>query len=322
MLIQKLTLICASVTIAVLTACGGANMSGAIGPRKEKTDKSGAKDASAPAVVTGAYLYCDYSPTDNQGDGKAVGCSVMTAENVRMEASSVEGIDYEAESGGKTYPPSKTNTPIWGAVWTGLTNLSSTTFHASVSTFDKQVVPLSCTAVPCKSAPFNITSKTPPGKSPKAKISVLTGIWRGNGNNWYLTSEGNPANLTLKTTRNPAEPDDLCDSSGQVVSKNTAQNRMKSFALSNAVNPLTGLATSIISTWLSNDFDNSRSLTSIDAPACVRPIGGELVRSGRNCAVAILRLSGTNVLSAAVFPVSSSASIEKQLEPFRSDACR
>ncbi len=296
-------------------------MSGAISPRKEKTDKSGAKDASAPAVVTGAYLTCDYSPTDNEDDGKAVGCSVMTAANVRMDPSSVESIDYEAESSGRTLPPSKTNTPIWGAVWTGLTNLSSTTFQASISTFDKQVVPLSCTAVPCQSAPFNITPTTP-GKSPKAKINGLTGIWRGNGNNWYLTSEGNPVGLTLKTTRNPAEPDDLCDSSGQVVNKNTAQNRMKSFALSNAMNPLTGLATSMISTWLGADFDNSRSLTSIDAPACVKPIGGDLVRSGRNCAVAILRLSGTNVLSAAVFPVSSSTLIENQLKPFRSDTCR
>jgi hypothetical protein len=77
MLIQKLTLICASVSIAVLTACGGANMSGAISPRKEKTDKSGAKDASVPAVVTGAYLTCDYSSKDDSADSQGVGCSAI-----------------------------------------------------------------------------------------------------------------------------------------------------------------------------------------------------------------------------------------------------
>lgn len=76
MLIKYLTLICASLIVTILASCGGANMSGFISPRKEKTDKSGAREVSEPAVVTGSYLTCDYSAKDDTGESQAVGCSM------------------------------------------------------------------------------------------------------------------------------------------------------------------------------------------------------------------------------------------------------
>jgi hypothetical protein len=315
MLIQKLTLICASVSIAVLTACGGANMSGAISPRKEKTDKSGAKDASAPAVVTGAYLYCDYSPTDNQGDGKAVGCSVMTAENAKMEASSVEGIDYEAESGGNTYPPSKTNTPIWGALWTSLTKLSSTTFHASVSTFDEQVIPLSCTSVPCKSAPVGATSKKL-GKSPtKPMVTGISGVWPGNNSKWYTTGYNSAG---LKVASQPAGPDEYCDTTGNVVSESEAESRMRQF-IDDHVYTLYKLVTEITSINV-DAAPSLRNATSDPGPSCVKILNSQRVRKGSHCSVAIVERDGSNVLSALVFPTTSHASAENQLRGL--PACR
>ena len=109
MLIQKLTLICASVTIAVLTACGGASMSGAIGPRKEKTDKSGAKDASAPAVVTGAYLTCDYSSKDDSGESQGVGCSAKDPSgNVIQPTASNKLAFYRTFKNGAYLKPDRT----------------------------------------------------------------------------------------------------------------------------------------------------------------------------------------------------------------------
>jgi hypothetical protein len=308
MRIQKLTLICASVSIAVLTACGGANMSGAISPRKEKTDKSGAKDASAPAVVTGAYLYCDYSPTDNQGDGKAVGCSVMTAENVRMESSSVEGIDYEAESGGKTYPPSKTNTPIWGALWTSLTKLSSTTFHASVSTFDKQVVPLSCTAVPCRSAPVTATSMAPEKSPKKTTLTGIKGVWPGKNSKWYTTGFNSAG---LQVASQPAGPDEYCYTDGKVVSESDAESRMRQF-IDDHVYTLYKFVTEITSINV-DAAPSLRNATTEPMPKCVKIFNSQRVRKGSHCSVAIVERDGSSVLSALVFPTTSHDSAETQL---------
>ena len=306
--IQKLTLICASLGVAVLASCGGANMSGATSPRKDKTDTSGGKRASTPAVVTGAYLTCDYSPADNQGDGKAVGCSVMTAENVRMESASVESIDYKAESSGQTFPPSKTNTPIWGAVWASLTNLSSTTFHASIATSDKPAIPLSCTGVPCRSAPVNTTSLAP-GKSPsKTTVTGITGIWPGKNTNWYTTGYNNAG---VKIANQSAGPDEYCYTDGKVVSESEAESRMIKF-VDNHVYTLYKIPTQLSSI----DVDSAtslRSATSDPMPSCVKILSSQRVRKGSHCSVAIVQRLGSAVLSALVFPTSSHDSAETQL---------
>lgn len=305
---RNMTLIYASLSFALLVSCGGANMSGAISPRKEKTDTSGRKDAPSPSVVTGAYLTCDYSPTDDQADSKAVGCSVMSAENVRIAPESVDSLNFEATSSAvRSFAPSKINTSLWGAVWDSLTNLSSTTFHADISVAGESI-PLSCSGVPCKSPPHTPTVTKPVTKTPSPRITGLKGIWPGNNSKWYTTGYNS---VGMQVAAQPAPPDDYCDNGGNVVGEREAESRMREF-IKYKVNPIFQVLTEISSVNV-DSAPELRNATSDAMPACVKLFGGQKVRTGSSCAVAIVERRGSNVLSALVFPVSAKAEAERQL---------
>jgi hypothetical protein len=176
MLIQKLTLICASVTIAVLTACGGANMSGGVSPRKEKTDKSGAKDASAPAVVTGAYLFCDYSPRDNTSEADAVGCSMELNGNKVTPTTQNKLAFYSSKAGGAYKKPDKTNTSS-GHQALFLTAKEDFPRTRYLATFANRygVDEFFCDSVPC-------TKPVISDPVPTHLLLQVDGIWRADGN--------------------------------------------------------------------------------------------------------------------------------------------
>lgn len=120
MLIKNLTLICASLIVTILASCGGANMNGFISPRKEKTDKSGGREVSEPAVVTGSYLTCDYSPRDVDDAGQdAIGCRVSRADDKNMALTTSSDFQfYRSFNGGSYTKPSLTNSASgWQAVF-------------------------------------------------------------------------------------------------------------------------------------------------------------------------------------------------------------
>jgi hypothetical protein len=285
-------------------------MSGSAGGgRKDKKDLSGGKEVSAPSVVTGAYLTCDYSPTDDQSDPKEVGCSVMSAENVRIDPAMVDSLNFEAtSSAGRSFAPSKINTSLWGAVWDSLTNLSSTTFHSDISLAGESI-PLSCLGVPCKSPPYKPSVTKPVNNNPTTKkITGLKGIWPGKNSKWYTTGVNSAG---LNVADQPAPADDYCDNSGNVVTENEAETRMRNF-IKNHVHTVYQFLTEITSVNV-DDSPSTRSATSDSMPSCVQLFNSQKVRRGMNCSVAIVKRAGSNVLSALVFPKDARADAELQL---------
>jgi hypothetical protein len=205
MLIQKLTLICAFVSIAVLTACGGANMSGAISPRKEKTDKSGAKEASAPAVVTGAYLYCDYSPRDVDGPDKdAIGCSVNDPSGKIMALTNSGTFRFfRSVNGGSYTAPSLSNSASgWQAVFKHAKSETARSkfivSHPNGSGFDELV---------CEGTQLPCNEQIIPKITPMYLSSPINGIW--------ISDDGTPTNKTLDPATE-MDPTLFCDSGGDI----------------------------------------------------------------------------------------------------------
>lgn len=274
MLIQKLTLICASVSIAALTACGGANMSGAISPRKEKTDKSGAKDASAPAVVTGAYLYCDYSPRDVDGaDKDAIGCSVNdpSGKVMALTNSGTFGF-FRSVNGGSYTAPSLTNSASgWQAVFKHAKSETARSkyivSYANGSGFDELVC--EGTQLPCNE---QITPKT----TPMYLSFPVNGIW--------ISDNGIPTSKTLDPST-PMDPTLFCDSSGTPRDGNAVWEealKKKSPILGGIITPFTG------GTVIENA--NRFSLSSDAFCAIKKKNTKSIVTSGNRCHIMVLQI--------------------------------
>jgi hypothetical protein len=212
MLIQKLTLICASVSIALLTACGGANMSGAISPRKEKTDKSGAKDASAPAIVTGAYLTCNYSPTDATSGNNAVGCSVIDGGSPVIPDATNKLAFYRSVNNGPYLKPNKNNTSSGHqAVFTGpKVEINSSRYLAMMSN-QYGMDEFRCDSLPCNS-PITMNAK------PSFVRLDINSLWR-------MDNSVNSAINAMPFLFNYIDASAYCDASGQAkIGSNPALN--------------------------------------------------------------------------------------------------
>jgi hypothetical protein len=280
MRIQKLTLICASVSIAMLAACGGANMSGAISPRKEKTDKSGAKDASAPAVVTGAYLYCDYSPRDVDGPDKdAIGCSVNDPSGKIMALTNSGTFQFfRSVNGGSYTAPSLTNSASgWQAVFKHSKSETARSkyivSYANGSGFDELV---------CEGAQLPCNEQITPKTTPMYLSSALNGIW--------ISDDGILTDKTLDPST-AMDPTLFCDSGGTLrYSKAVWEEAAKKQS------PILGGIVTVFTGGTVIENANRFSLPSDAFCAIKKKNTKSIVTSGNSCHIMVLKNKKDNRL--------------------------
>jgi len=206
----QLTTICAITLLGLMTGCGGAGMSGAAGTsRKEKQDDSGRTDASTPAVVTGAYLTCNDSPEDSQGNNDAVGCSMIANGATVTPTPANKLAFYRSKDGGPYQKPDKSNTASGhqALFYKAKTETAKTRY---IATYANQwgVDEISCNNLPCNQAVKIGT--TPEFLSIEPQATTQFGAWSMDSG--YISTVNTLKKMGIDL--NFIEPDSYCDRSG------------------------------------------------------------------------------------------------------------
>jgi hypothetical protein len=252
-------------------------MSGDSGTSKDKKKKDDAVaiDAADPYVVTGAYLTCALA------DGaKDVGCSLLDSTGERIKPTQVDSLDYSASvAGGAPIDETQRETNKWGAVWSGLSQLSKTKFNAAV-TLDGKDHDFSCTGMPCTSRPSGSLS-----------LTGLKGMIQSYNSALYVRDHLSD------------DPDVFCSSKGdpisdkvEPISEKTLEVMAISYTPKNS-NMFTGdfwQATGssfagVVKVWSLSD--KPKIISQFDNPFCLITKGSQLYFEGSKCIVAGVRRS-------------------------------
>lgn len=270
MLRQSLTLMFALAGFGLLSGCGGTSMSGDSGTNKDKKKKDDAVaiDAADPYVVTGAYLTCALA------DGaKDVGCSLLDSTGERIKPIQVDSLEYSATvAGGAPIQPTQLETNKWGAVWTGLSQLSKTKFSSIVKLAGKDH-DFSCTGVPCTSRPSGSFS-----------LTGMKGMIQSYNSGLYVRDHLSD------------QPDVFCDNNGDPISEKALEGRMVSYQPKNS-NMFRGDFWEAKGSGVGSFFkvwslsSAPKKIDQFNDPFCLITKGSQLYFEGSKCIVAGVRRS-------------------------------
>jgi len=272
MTLRQLSLICtvtaASFMTSIMVSCGGGAMSGGADAQKGKKSAESDDDATDPQVIAGAYLTCDYTSEAN----KEVGCNLSSA-GTKITPTKSERIDYVANTGATEAPPTSQNAS-YSAVFSGLKNISTTTFLARLYRKSTKISEWSCdgSKLPCKPAVSRGTGGPPPPPPPKPALQNLSGYWSGGDSMTDSFIEGSKAEV-------------FCDRNG-VKSKTEIVEAFKKW---NSI-----LASGSI---MANRPSESQKINSVqNMPACKKTI-----KQGPGCKAVPVRLRGSNILTVLIY---------------------
>jgi hypothetical protein len=291
MLRQSLTLLFALGAFGLLSGCGGAAMSGDSGTNKgKKKDDAVAIDAAEPYVVTGAYLACDYSPSDDAKGSKAIGCSILDDAGKRVAPSAAHELSFEAKTAGMSgTKPDLENTTNWSAVWQNIQKPAGTIFSGKIlDRQSKAVVESFECEFPCK--PTKAASK------------------------FTLAFNAYDSGKYLETGR--WKPDDMCDQNGNPISsKQLADKACASF------NSFQSFGQCFTRSFQKSAVVKEIPLRSKVAQTggfCIYKRSGELVSRGTACSVIVFKPQG-GAHRMAIYKHPLTGQAKQEIESFSDD---
>ena len=196
-------------------------MSGAAGGgRKDKKDLSGGKEVSAPAVVTGAYLTCNYSSAGSTNSNQdSVGCSVIDNGSPVEPTKENKLAFYRSFKNGPYIKPSKINATSEPQALFAVpkTETGESRYLATLAN-DYGIDEFSCNTLPCDT-PIKLQAKPSFVKLDAKAI-------------WIMSDPINTAINAMPFLFNYIDTDSYCDTSGSAkIGTNPAINYATGFPI-------------------------------------------------------------------------------------------